>query len=363
MKDNSGGHTGDRDSKTATTFTDAPDATGGHSFDSTESSEFSGTEALVKLRNVEKYYPIHSGILKRHTSDVKAVDGVSFDIWQGETFGLVGESGCGKSTLGKTVLHLLEPTGGEVIFNGINLASLSGAKLRERRRNIQMIFQDPASSLNPRMSVEQLIEEPMTSLTEWPKERRKKRVRELIQEVGLSIDHLPRRPHEFSGGQQQRVAIARALSVNPQFIVADEPTSALDVSVQAKILNLLKDLQAEYDLTFLFISHDLSVIRNFCDRVAVMYLGEIAEVAPTEVLFNRPKHPYTKALLSSVPTMDGLQEDRIQLEGDVPSPENPPSGCRYHTRCQEYIGPVCEDESPELKLVDAAQVCACHHYE
>lgn len=351
----------DRDS--GTTMTGAQGAINRTSTDSNGSSTISDANTLVKLRNVRKYYPIHSGILKRHTGDVKAVDGVSFDIRQGETFGLVGESGCGKSTLAKTVLHLLEPTGGDIVFDETDLSSLSSAELRKHRRNIQMIFQDPASSLNPRMSVEQLIEEPMTSLTEWSKGQRKKRIRELIQEVGLSVDHLPRRPHEFSGGQQQRVAIARALSVNPQFIVADEPTSALDVSVQAKILNLLKDLQAEYDLTFLFISHDLSVIRNFCDRVAVMYLGEIAEVAPTEILFDRPKHPYTKALLSSVPTMDGLQDDRIQLEGDVPSPENPPTGCRYHTRCQEYIGPICENEPPELKLVDDTQVCACHHYD
>lgn len=345
-----------------TTTTETSDATDAVA-DSKASMSLSDADTLVELQNVRKYYPIRTGLLQRHTSDVKAVDGVSFDIREGETFGLVGESGCGKSTLGKTVLHLLEPTSGQVIFDGTDLSSLSSAELRQRRRNIQIIFQDPASSLNPRMSVEQLIEEPMASLTDWSKDRRKRRVHELIQEVGLSVEHLPRRPHEFSGGQQQRIAIARALSVNPQFIVADEPTSALDVSVQAKILNLLKDLQAEYDLTFLFISHDLSVIRNLCDRVAVMYLGEIAEIAPTKVLFDRPKHPYTKALLSSVPTMDGLQDDRIQLEGDVPSPENPPTGCRYHTRCQEYIGPICEEESPELKLVDDAQICACHHYE
>lgn len=348
-----------RPAKTAVDVSGEPD---GAITDPTESAGFSDAEALLRLRSVRKYYPIHSGILKRHTGDVKAVDGVSFDIQQGEIFGLVGESGCGKSTLGKTVVRLLEPTDGEIVFDGTDLSSLSTSELRHRRRSIQMVFQDPASSLNPRMSVEQLIEEPMESLTDWPKERRKSRVRELIQEVDLSIDHLPRRPHEFSGGQQQRIAIARALSVNPRFIVADEPTSALDVSVQAKILNLLKDLQVDYELTFLFISHDLSVIRNLCDRVAVMYLGEIAEVAPTEVLFDRPKHPYSKALLSSVPTMNGLQEDRVQLEGSVPSPKNPPTGCRYHTRCQEYIGPICEDESPELELVDDGQVCACHHY-
>lgn len=363
MTSNSGQPGTGSDLETAKTTANVSGEIDATSTDPAGTAESSDAEILVELRNVRKYYPIHSGILKRHTGDVKAVDGVSFDIRQGEIFGLVGESGCGKSTLGKTVIRLLEPTDGEIVFDGTDLSSLSSSELRKRRRNIQMIFQDPASSLNPRMSVEQLIEEPMESLTDWPKERRKKRVRELIQEVDLSIDHLPRRPHEFSGGQQQRIAIARALSVNPQFIVADEPTSALDVSVQAKILNLLKDLQTEYDLTFLFISHDLSVIRNLCDRVAVMYLGEIAEVAPTDVLFERPKHPYTKALLSSVPTVNGLQEDRIQLEGDVPSPENPPTGCRYHTRCQEYIGPVCENESPELKLVDNNQVCACHHYE
>lgn len=319
-------------------------------------------EPLVQIRNLKKYYPIKGGILRRHVGDVKAVDGISLDIERGETYGLVGESGCGKSTFGRTVMQLLDATEGEIRFEGRDLTSLSRGEKRRIRKDMQIIFQDPASSLNPRMNVEQLIEEPMRSLTDWPREKRQDRVRQLIEEVNLSEEHLSRSPHEFSGGQQQRIAIARALSVNPKFIVADEPTSALDVSVQAKILNLLEELQSEYDLTYLFISHDLSVIRHICDRVGVMYLGKMAEVAPTDDLFRDPKHPYTKALLSSVPTETGLQDDRIELEGDVPSPENPPSGCRYHTRCQEYIGPVCEEDEPDEIPVGENRRCACHHY-
>lgn len=323
----------------------------------------SRSDSFVRVKQLKKYYPIKGGILRRRVGDVKAVDDVSIAIERGETYGLVGESGCGKTTLGRTVVQLLDATAGEVWFGDQELTSLSRREKRQIRADIQIIFQDPASSLNPRMNVEQLIEEPMKSLTDWSKQKRKSRVRSLIQEVNLSLEHLSRSPHEFSGGQQQRIAIARALSVNPKFIVADEPTSALDVSVQAKILNLLDELQNKYDLTYLFISHDLSVIRHICDRVGVMYLGQIAEVASTEDLFADPKHPYTKALLSSVPTATGLQDDRIKLEGDVPSPENPPSGCRYHTRCQEYIGNICEEEHPEEVSIGEDHRCACHHYD
>lgn len=329
---------------------------------STASTGTGAAEPLVRIRNLKKYYPIKGGILKRRIGDVKAVDGVSLDIRRGETYGLVGESGCGKSTLGKTVMNLLDSTDGTIEFDGRDITRLPKREMKRVRKDMQIIFQDPASSLNPRMTVEGLIEEPMRSLTDWPREKRKDRVKSLIEEVNLSTDHLTRNPHEFSGGQQQRIAIARALSVNPQFIVADEPTSALDVSVQAKILNLMGNLQDEYDLTYLFISHDLSVIKHICDRVGVMYLGEMAEVALTEELFESPKHPYTRALLSSVPEVGGLQDDRITLEGSVPSPENPPSGCRYHTRCQEYIGDMCEERKPPLEELEPGHECACHHY-
>ncbi|WP_134671436.1 ABC transporter ATP-binding protein [Halorussus marinus] len=322
------------------------------------------TDALLAAEEVQKYFPIRSGILKRHTADVKAVDGVSFEIRRGETLGLVGESGCGKSTLGKTMMRLLDPTGGRIYFDGEDITDVSRKRLRQLRRDMQIIFQDPGSSLNPRMNVADLITEPMRSLTDWDKTKRQNRLYELIEEVDLQENHLTRAPHEFSGGQQQRIAIARALSVNPSLIVADEPTSALDVSVQAKILNLMEDLQEKYNLTYLFISHDLSVIKHICDRVAVMYLGELAEVAPADRLFETPKHPYTRALLSGVPRANAERmDDRIILDGSVPSPEDPPSGCRFHTRCQEYIGDVCETSDPELDAVGDGHVCACHHYD
>jgi len=321
-------------------------------------------DALVSVRGLKKYYPVKSGILKRTVGNVKAVDDVSFDIAPGETLGLVGESCCGKSTLGRTVLRLHEATEGEVLFDDIPVFEASKSEMKELRRRIQIIFQDPASSLNPRMTIEQIIDEPMRSLTDWSNKRRRNRILELVDEVGLDREHLKRAPHEFSGGQQQRVAIARALSVNPQFVVADEPTSALDVSVQADILNLMRRLQDDYDLTYLFISHDLSVVRHISDRIAVMYLGEFAEVAPTDALFETPKHPYTRALLSSIPRAEpGTMDDRILLQGDVPSPENPPSGCRFHPRCQEYIGDICETENPGLIETEADHVCACHLHD
>ncbi|MFW5900467.1 MAG: ABC transporter ATP-binding protein [Halodesulfurarchaeum sp.] len=324
----------------------------------------SEAEPLVDIRGLQKYYPVKGGILNRKVGDVKAVDGVDLQIREGETLGLVGESGCGKSTLGRSLLRLTEPTAGTVTFDGEDVTGASKSRLRDLRREMQIVFQDPASSLNPRLRVGDLVTEPMRWLTDWDEDERNERARTLLEEVGLSVEHMDRPPHAFSGGQQQRIAIARALSVNPRFVVCDEPTSALDVSIQAKILNQLDDLQDEYDLTYLIINHDLSVVRHICDRVAVMYLGKIVEVASTEELFENPKHPYTKALLSSVPRANkGAVDDRIVLEGSVPSPENPPSGCRFHTRCQEYIGPVCEEEEPPLEQLEDGRLCACHHYD
>jgi len=320
-------------------------------------------DTKISVKNLKKYFPIKGGVLNRKIDDVQAVDDVSFDIEQGETLGLVGESGCGKSTLGFTLMGMYKATNGSITLDGQEITGLSSRELRPIRKDMQLIFQDPASSLDPRMTVQEIIDEPMSALTDWSKERRSDRIVELIEQVGLKVEHLNRAPHEFSGGQQQRIAIARALSVKPSFVVADEPTSALDVSVQADILNLMMDLQEEYNLTYLFISHDLSVVRHISDRVAVMYLGEIAELAETEALFEAPKHPYTKALLSAVPNVGaGGLKDRIILEGDVPSPQDPPTGCRFHTRCQEYIGEVCETEKPELLPVDENQLVACHHY-
>jgi peptide/nickel transport system ATP-binding protein/oligopeptide transport system ATP-binding protein len=322
-----------------------------------------GDDGLLVAENVRKYFPITGGIFRRHVGDVKAVDGVSFSLKRGETLGLVGESGCGKSTLGKTLVQLHDATDGSIYLDGEDITEAPKNRLRELRRDVQIIFQDPGSSLNPRMTVSDLITEPMRALTDWDKAKRQERLYELIEEVDLQENHLRRAPHEFSGGQQQRIAIARALSVNPKLVIADEPTSALDVSVQAKILNLMEDLQEKYNLTYLFISHDLSVIRHICDRVAVMYLGELAEVAPADQLFADPKHPYTQALLSGVPRASPEpMTDRIIIEGDVPSPENPPSGCRFHTRCHKYIGDVCETDDPELLEVGENHVCACHHH-
>lgn len=326
--------------------------------------ESASTETLLVAETVKKHFPIRSGLLRRQTGAVKAVDGVSFALERGETLGLVGESGCGKSTLGKTLVRLLDPTDGRIYFDGSDISSISKRQMRDLRRDIQIIFQDPGSSLNPRMTVADLITEPMEALTDWSREKREDRLYELIDEVGLQDHHVSRAPHEFSGGQRQRVAIARALSVNPTLVVADEPTSALDVSVQAKILNLMDDLQDTYDLTYLFISHDLSVVRHICDRVAVMYLGELAEVAPVDRLFTEPKHPYTKALLSGVPRPSPEpMTDRTILTGDVPSPENPPSGCRFHTRCPAYIGEICEQTNPDMRDIEPGHICACHHYE
>ncbi|ELZ03331.1 ABC transporter ATP-binding protein [Natrialba aegyptia] len=302
-------------------------------------------EPLVRVENLKKYFWENDSLLDRLLGDepvaVQAVDGVSFEIREGETLGLVGESGCGKSTTGETLLRLQEPTDGRVEFAGTNVYEMEGSDLTAFRREAQVVFQDPFSSLDPRMTIGDIVQQPLDIHDVGADEERRERVRNLLERVGLSVDQLDRYPHEFSGGQRQRIGIARALALEPEFLVLDEPTSALDVSVQAQVLNLLEDLQAEFDLTYLLISHDLSVIRHICDRVAVMYLGEIVEIGPVEELFEDPKHPYTKALLESVPraTTDERERDRETLAGDVPSPRDPPSGCRFRTRCPMVIPP------------------------
>ena len=313
-------------------------------------------EPLVSVRNIKKYFDVGVGMLK-------AVDGISFDIYPGETFGLVGESGCGKSTAGRTIIRLYEPTHGEVIFNGRNIYQLSRQEMREVRKDFQMIFQDPYASLNPRMTVEEIISEPMEihKVYKSSKERRN-RVMELLNLVGLNEEHALRFPHEFSGGQRQRVGIARALALNPKFIVCDEPISALDVSIQAQVVNLLKKLQDELGLTYLFIAHDLSMVRYISDRVGVMYLGHMMEVAKSEELYQNPIHPYTKALLSAIPIPDPKiqrNRQRIELEGDVPSPINPPNSCRFVDRCP-YATDVCRKSTPKLEEIEEGHFVACH---
>jgi len=308
-----------------------------------------GNEPLVRVEGLTKYFTQGGGFLSSvfGTETVKAVEQVTFDIERGETLGLVGESGCGKSTLARTVLRLLDPTEGSVRFNGADLASLSGERLRRQRQDMQMIFQDPQSSLDPRMKVGPIVEEPMRAHGLYEGER-EERARMLLNAVGLDPQHYNRYPHQFSGGQRQRVNLARALSVNPEFIVCDEPTSALDASIQAQVLNTMRELQREFGLTYLFISHDLSVIRHISDRVAVMYLGQLVELAETDELFENPQHPYTEALLQSIPVPDPRVEgSRGVLEGDVPSPIDPPSGCRFRTRCPKLIAP------DGLRLTDA----------
>jgi oligopeptide transport system ATP-binding protein len=320
--------------------------------------------ALVEVRNLKKYFPITRGLIfQRHTGDVKAVDGLSLTIRKGETLGLVGESGCGKSTTGRTILQLERPTEGEVFFDGQNLVALKGEELRRMRRHFQMIFQDPYASLNPRMTVGDIIGEPLEihQLTRGAKTR--DRVQELLQIVGLNPSFVSRYPHEFSGGQRQRIGIARALAVNPAFIVCDEPVSALDVSIRAQVLNLLQSLQQQFGLTYLFIAHDLAVVRHISDRVAVMYLGKIVELADRDRLYADPQHPYTRALLSAVPIPSPKIErkrERIILLGDAPSPANPPPGCHFHTRCPIAQRGLCDVQAPEWREIKPGQWVACH---
>jgi peptide/nickel transport system ATP-binding protein len=297
------------------------------------------TERLLEVNNLTKHYPITEGILKNEIGRVRAVDGISFDLHRGETLGVVGESGCGKSTAATSLLRLEEPTSGEIQFDGEDVTEYDESALKRFRRRAQMIFQDPSSSFDPRMSVGDSIAEPLRVHGLPPKQCRPV-VKNLLERIGLSAEDIDRYPHEFSGGQKQRIALARALVVNPNLIVADEPVSALDVSVQAEVLSLLGDIQEEFDISILLISHDMGVVREICDRVAVMYLGEIVEIGPTEELFADPQHPYTRALLDSIPVPDPRQRgESVELTGDVPSPSNPPSGCRFHTRCPEVIGP------------------------
>lgn len=331
-------------------------------------SQENGKEVLVQVKGLKLHFPIMRGVIRRQVGAVKAVDGLTFDIYKGETLGLVGESGCGKSTTGRAILQLLKPTDGNVFFGDQDLTELSKGDLRRARRHMQMIFQDPQASLNPRLTVGSIISEPLEIHNIGNKESRKERVQELLKVVGLNPYFISRYPHEFSGGQRQRIGIARALATNPSFIVADEPISALDVSIQAQVVNLLDDLKVELGLTYLFIAHDLSMVRYISDRVAVMYLGKIVELASRDDVYDNPLHPYTQALLSAIPVADPDKEatrERIILQGEVPNPANPPSGCRFHTRCQ-YATDICKEEDPEFRNLptgNAQHMVACHHAE
>jgi oligopeptide transport system ATP-binding protein len=319
--------------------------------------------ALVEIKHVKKYFPIRKGLLQREVARVHAVDDVSFAVQAGETLGLVGESGCGKSTLGRTIVRLLEPTAGEIIFEGERIDDYGARQLRPLRRQMQMVFQDPYASLNPRKRVGTIIGDPLKIHKLGDAKERKARVEELLEVVGLSPEHFNRFPHEFSGGQRQRIGIARALALQPKLIVADEPVSALDVSIQSQMLNLLEDLQNEFNLTYIFIAHDLGVVRHVSDRIAVMYLGKLVELSPAEELYTRPIMPYTEALLSAVPIPDpdlAAARERIVLEGDVPSPINPPTGCRFHPRCR-YATQVCSEVEPPLVEYGNGHLAACHH--
>ena len=318
-------------------------------------------EVLLEVRNLVKHFPIRQGIIfARQVGAVQAVDGITFNVEKGETLGLVGESGCGKTTAGRCILRLIEPTSGDVIFDGKNVPELPKDELRELRKYMQIIFQDPYGSLNPRMTVGDIIGEPLHIHKIAKGADREKRVREILETVGLSAFHARRFPHEFSGGQRQRIGIARALAVNPRLIICDEPVSALDVSIQAQVINLLQDLQAEFGLTYLFIAHDLSVVKHISDRVAVMYLGKIVELTGKDELYRNPKHPYTQALLSAIPEADPtIKKERIILRGDVPSPINPPSGCRFHTRCPKVMD-ICKVQEPEFVDSGDGHYVACH---
>lgn len=321
-------------------------------------------KALVSVRDVKMHFPIHTGVLRRKTGAVKAVDGITFDIMEGETLGLVGESGCGKSTAGRAVLRLYDITSGEITMDGIEIGSTPQSQLREMRPMMQMVFQDPQASLNPRMTVEAIIREPLDEHTTLTAQEKREKVAELMDAVGLNRAFAKRYPQAFSGGQRQRIGIARALALNPKFIVCDEPIAALDVSIQAQVVNLLEDLQEQFGLTYLFISHDLSMVRHIATRVAVMYLGKIVELAERETLFAEPLHPYAKALLSAVPEPDpalARKTERIILQGDVPSPSNPPKGCNFCTRCPEVMD-ICREVEPEYREVKPRQFAACHLY-
>ncbi len=318
---------------------------------------------LVEVRDLVKHFPIRQGVIfQRQIGAVKAVDGVSFDVLDGETLGIVGETGCGKSTTARLLVRLLDPTSGSIMFDGDDIATASGGALKELHRKVQIIFQDPYSSLNPRKTVGSIISDPYIIHGMYTGDgERKKQVQELMDRVGLNPEHYNRYPHEFSGGQRQRIGVARAIALEPKLLIADEPVSALDVSIQAQVLNLLRNLQREMGLTLVFIAHDLSVVRHMCDRVAVMYLGKVVELAPSDELYSFPRHPYTGALMSAVPVPDpsGAKRERQLLDGDVPSPANPPSACRFHTRCPKAQD-ICSVDDPPLESKGAVGVTACH---
>ncbi|QHZ46237.1 ABC transporter ATP-binding protein [Bacillus sp. NSP9.1] len=323
-------------------------------------------EPLLELKDVKKYFPIRSGIFQKRIGDVKAVDGLSFSLKRGETLGIVGESGCGKSTAGRTMIRLYKPTAGQILFKGRDISGLSEEALRKSvRKNIQMVFQDPYASLNPRKTLRSIIKEPFTTHHMYNLKERNEKAEELLARVGLHPSFANRYPHEFSGGQRQRIGIARALALNPELIIADEPVSALDVSIQAQVINLMEELQAEFNLTYLFISHDLSVVRHISDRVGVMYLGKMMELTDKHELYDNPLHPYTQALLSAVPVTrkKGREKrERIVLKGELPSPANPPNGCVFHTRCPAAKA-ICAETAPAFKEVKANHFVACHLYE
>jgi oligopeptide/dipeptide ABC transporter ATP-binding protein len=322
------------------------------------------SDVLLQVENLKTYFPIKKGFFKKTVGHVKAVDDISFEVMKGETFGLVGESGCGKSTTGRAILKLIDPTDGKVIFAGKNLTDYRSTEMRKMRRDLQIIFQDPFASLDPRQKVKDIIAEPMVTHRMFSSKKELEReVNHLIEVVGLNQSHLDRYPHEFSGGQRQRIGIARALALKPKLIIADEAVSALDVSIQSQILNLLKQLQKDFDLTFIFISHDLSVVKHISDRVGVMYLGRLVEIADKSAIYEKALHPYTQALLSSVPIPDPtITRERIILTGDIPSPSNPPTGCALHPRCPKKMD-ICETIRPELKLIDGTHAVACHLYD
>jgi len=321
-------------------------------------------KTLLEVKNLKQYFPIKGGLLGRTVNHVKAVDDVSFTVYEGETVSIVGESGCGKSTTGRAILRLDEPTSGEINFDGENLLALNKSKMRKKRKDLQIIFQDPYASLNPRQTVSQILEEALEIQKVVPARDRRKKIVELLETVGIGAHQIDRHPHEFSGGQRQRVGIARALSVNPKLVICDEAVSALDVSIQAQVLNLLKDLQRKFQLTYLFISHDLGVVRHISDRIIVMYLGKIVEIGDKESLFENPQHPYTRALLSAIPSTNLEQKkERIILKGDVPSPIDPPKGCRFHTRCP-FAMERCSSEEPKLHTLPGKEhSAACHLLE
>lgn len=326
------------------------------------SKQLNDNDVLLEVRNLKKHFVSKHGLLGQHITRVQAVDGVSFKIRRGETLGLVGESGCGKSTTGRTIIRLYDVTDGEVIFDGVDISKISQGQMRQYRKKIQMIFQDPYASLNSRMTVGDIIGEPLDIHKIAKGDERQKIIWNLLERVGLNKEHANRYPHEFSGGQRQRIGIARALAVSPDFIICDEPISALDVSIQAQVVNMLDDLQKELGLTYLFIAHDLSMVKHISDRIGVMYLGKLVELASSDELYDNPNHPYTQALLSAIPVPDPdvtKAHKRIVLEGDVPSPINPPSGCRFRTRCK-YVMDICKEQEPEFIEISPNHFSACH---